>query len=67
MIESPVLKQLIADSGRGYYQVLVARFGAEARALEAEMKAIDDDRLDELITSAATCPSLDAFREQVSR
>ena len=68
MIESPVIQELIADCRReDVVRFLVARFGAEAKELEGRLKAVDEDRLDELITLAATCPSLDAFREQVSR
>ena len=68
MIESPVIHELIADCRReDVVRVLVARFGAEAKELEGRLKAVAEDRLDELFTLAATCPSLDAFREQLSR
>jgi hypothetical protein len=75
MIESPVLKELIADCKReaaiearqkDILKILVTRFGAAAKGLEPEVKAVNDDRLEDLIASAATCPSLDSFREQLS-
>jgi hypothetical protein len=68
MIESPILKELIADSRRkDIIKFLVARFGTEARALEAELKVVDEDRLDEFVACAATCPDLDSVRERLPR
>ncbi len=47
--------------------ILVARFGAKAGALEAELKAIDDaSRLKELIKLAATARTLSSFRKQLA-
>jgi predicted transposase YdaD len=46
--------------------VLIRRFGAQAEALETEIKATDDDaRLKELLEHAATCRSLAAFRKKL--
>jgi hypothetical protein len=47
--------------------VLIQRFGAQAEALETEIKATDDDdaRLKELLEHAATCRSLAAFRKKL--
>ncbi len=75
MIESPVLQELIADCEhkatvearrKDIVKVLVARFGAAAMGLDAELKTIDDDRLDEFVECAATCPDLVSFRERLS-
>ena len=42
MIESPLIQELIAKRTREtLFDVLVARFGAKAEALESELKAID--------------------------
>ena len=68
MIESPVVQELIADCRReDVVRFLVARFGADAKELEGRLKDVDEDRLDELFTLAATCPGPDAFREQLPR
>jgi predicted transposase YdaD len=46
--------------------VLVRRFGAQAEALETEIKATGDEaRLKEMIEHAATCRSLAAFRKKL--
>jgi hypothetical protein len=71
MIESPVLQQIIAEFQREARQkdivkFLVARFGAAARGLETDLTAVDDDRLDEFVECAATCPDLEYFREPLS-
>ena len=80
MIESPILQELKEEwtreasdkaSRRAKLQaitkVLVARFGAEAEELSAELAAIDEEaRLDALIENAATCSDLDAYRIAVS-
>jgi hypothetical protein len=34
--------------------------------LKAELKAIDDPRLEKLIALAATCPDLESFRQQLA-
>ncbi len=46
--------------------VLTSRFGTEAEAVQAELKALGDDRLKQVLGLAATCPDLDAFREQIA-
>jgi hypothetical protein len=46
--------------------VLAARFGPEAEALRADLKAIGDARLKELLGLAATCPDLASCREQIA-
>jgi hypothetical protein len=67
MIESPVLQEIIAETKqKDIVKFLMARFGEAAQSLENELKAIDDDRLDELVKRAATCRSLASFRKQLS-
>jgi hypothetical protein len=46
--------------------VLASRFGAEAEAVQAEVKALSDNRLKEVFGLAATCPDLASFREQIA-
>jgi len=48
------------------FKILEARFGIAARALEAELKTVDEDRLDDLLALAATCRTLASFRKKVS-
>jgi hypothetical protein len=76
MIESPVLQELKAEwtregaieaTRKNIARVLAARFGVDAKSLEAEFKSIDDDLLGNLVELAATCPSLESFRKQLSR
>jgi hypothetical protein len=80
MIESPLLQELKAEwtheakieaaretTIRILMKVLVGRFGAKAKALEAEIKAIGDEaRLEELAEYAATCRTLGLFRKQLA-
>jgi hypothetical protein len=80
MIESPVLQQLRDEWTReaarkatneterqAIVRVLVARFGEKANELKAELDAIDDKaRLEELITLAARCRNLEAFRKSLA-
>jgi hypothetical protein len=80
MIESPVLQELKAEwtreaaleaareaRRRAIVDFLVARFGAGAEELAAQMETINDEaRLKELVTFAAVCPDLDAFRRRIS-
>jgi len=75
MIESPLLEELKAEwtreaareTARKYIlKFLEARFGIAARALEAELKTVDEDRLDDLLSLAATCRTLASFRKKVS-
>ena len=71
---SPVLREIIEEETEkarregerdNIITVLAARFGPEAEALRADLKATSDARLKELIGLAATCPDLASFREQV--
>ena len=68
MIESPVLQRLLRETRQeDIVRVLVARFRIAAPDVEAELNSInDDDRLNELVDLAATCPDLDSFRKQLS-
>jgi hypothetical protein len=68
MIESPLLDELKAEwTQEALVDVLVARFGSKAAALETEIKAIvHEARLKELVKSAATCRSLGSFRKQLT-
>lgn len=76
---SPLLREIIEEAteeGRregaqsatknNIIAVLAARFGTEAEALGAGLKAIDDAGLEELLGRAATCPDLASFREQIA-
>jgi hypothetical protein len=72
MIESPILRELKEEWTReaeikDLMTVLVARFGSRAEALQAALKAIDDEvRLKELLKHAARCRSLASFRKQLT-
>jgi len=72
MIESPLVDELKAEWTRetmisNVIDVLIARFGSKAQALETDLKAIDDEaRLQELVKHAATCRTLSSFRKQLS-
>jgi predicted transposase YdaD len=80
MIESPVLQELKAEwtreaaleatretMRRAIVGFLVARFGAKAKEVGALLETIDDEgRLQELVTFAAVCPDLEAFRMGIS-
>jgi len=68
MIESPLVEELKAEWTREkVIDVLVARFGAKAEALETQLNAIADEaRLRELIKHAATCRNLSSFRKQLA-
>ena len=69
MIESPVLQQLKAEwtqegERKTIIKVLVARFGDEAKDFTAKLEMIDDEaQLSELVTLAAVCTDLAAFRD----
>jgi hypothetical protein len=71
MIESPLLKELIAESERAgrrkcIIRILVARFGRDARGLRYGLETItDDERLDELTDLSATCPDLESFKKRL--
>jgi hypothetical protein len=70
MIESPVLKELMAENTRktkqeDILQFLVARFGRKARTLRPAIKAIEDvERLKDLLNQCARCPDLESFKKQ---
>jgi hypothetical protein len=76
MIESPLFQELKAEwtqeaaretTIRILMRVLVGRFGAKAKAVETEIKAIcDEARLEELAEYAGTCRTLDSFRKQLA-
>jgi hypothetical protein len=65
MIESPLLKELIADNTRAnILKFLVARFGPDARKLRTALGAINGDkRLASLIDQSARCPDLESFKK----
>ncbi len=74
MIESPVYQEIVEESRRegeikasqrAILNFLEARFGADAQALEVELKAVEFDRLMELIKFAGKCPDLASFRERL--
>jgi hypothetical protein len=75
MIESPLLDELKAEwtlearretTRKAILKFLEGRFGPTARSLEAELKSVDDHRLDDLFSLAATCRSLASFRKKLS-
>ena len=79
MIESPLLDELKAEwtlearreatretARRAILKFLEARFGAAACSLETQLKTIDENRLDDLLSLAATCRSLASFRKKLS-
>ncbi len=75
MIESPILQELEAEFTRkaatetrqnDILNVLVARFGDAAETLEGQLKAVDFDRLAELVKLAAKCRSLASFRKRLT-
>lgn len=75
MIESPVIQEIIEESTRvakreaareHILKFLEARFGAGARSVDAELKTVGEERLDEVIKLAATCRSLASFRKKLS-
>ncbi len=74
MKESPVYQEIVEEARREgainarrevILILLEAQFGAAAQALEVELKAVEFDRLRELIKFAAKCPDLPAFRERL--
>ncbi len=67
MIESPVLQELKAEWQReDIVKILEARFGLAASTLGAELKPIEEDKLDEVLKLAATSRSLASFRKKLS-
>ncbi len=67
MIESPLLDELKAEwTRRNILKFLDARFGPAAEALEDQLKEIDERRLKDVLSLAATCRSLASFRKKLS-
>jgi hypothetical protein len=74
MIESPIYQEIVAESKRegatearqqDIIDVLVTRFGAAAKALELELKAVVFDRLSDLVKYAGKCRNLASFRKRL--
>ena len=67
MIESPLLDELVAEARTAdLLRYLHGRFGPLPEELQAAVRSVEDSRrLDDLITAAAECDSLDAFRARV--
>jgi hypothetical protein len=63
MIESPVLKELMAETRRDdIVEVLEGRFGREARAFRPALDAITNDKqLKRLLNQSGRCPDLESF------
>jgi hypothetical protein len=75
MIESPLIDELKAEWTReatretlvkAMIDILAARFGPKAEALEDKLKGIEDQaRLEELVRDAATCRTISSFRKRL--
>ena len=74
MIQSPLYQEIVAESERkggiktrqqDIMDILMDRFGSEAEALEVELKAVEFDRLRELLRFATKCADLEGFRERL--
>jgi hypothetical protein len=74
MIESPIYQEIVAESRRegetrarqeDILRFLVGRFGPAAGALEVEVKAVEYERLEDLVTFAAKCRNLASFRKRL--
>ena len=71
MIESPLLKALMAENVRktrreSILVVLAGRFGRQARALRPALKAIEDEKkLEKLlgVDQCGRCPDLESFKK----
>jgi hypothetical protein len=65
MIESPLLKRMIAETlHKGILALLKARFGTVPREVTRLLQEVlDEERLTKLIVLAGQCPDLQAFRE----
>jgi hypothetical protein len=63
MIESPLIQELLAKWAHNYIVILLeARFGSVPPELATQLRTIlDEDKLDELVRRAGTCPTLGAF------
>ncbi|MGO9463999.1 MAG: hypothetical protein ACLQIB_51340 [Isosphaeraceae bacterium] len=51
---------------RDILKFLEARFGVSARTVEAELRNLPEDKLDEVLKLAATRRSLASFRKKLS-
>jgi hypothetical protein len=74
MIESPIYQEIVEESRRegatealrkAILNFLVRRFGATAEALEVELKAVEYERLEDLVMFAAKCRNLASFRKRL--
>jgi hypothetical protein len=67
MIESPLIKELVAETRRtSILEVLGARFGDVPEEIAAKLGTLrKEKKLAELNQYAATCPSLKAFRDRL--
>ena len=74
MIQSPLYQEIVEESERkgetrarqqDILRFLRGRFGPAAEALEVELKAVEFDRLDELVEFAAKCRNLASFRKRL--
>jgi hypothetical protein len=65
MIDSPLLKELMAENTRETIRnVLVGRFGHAAETIQPALDRITDDRkLKALARKSGVCPDLEAFRD----
>ena len=73
MIQSPLYQEIVQESSEGetkarqpdILKFLRGRFGPAAEALKVELKALEFDRLDELVEFAAKCRNLASFRKRL--
>ena len=74
MIESPLYQEVVEESRRkgatearrqDIMDLLEGRFGPAAQALEVELKAVEYDRLSDLVKFAAKCRNLASFRKRL--
>jgi hypothetical protein len=72
--ERPLYQDIVEEAERNgeirarqgdILKFLAARFGPAAKDLEAELKAVEFDRLDDLVEVAAKCRSLASFRKRL--
>jgi hypothetical protein len=67
MIESPVLREFVAERSREFIlEFLIGRFGPIAQTLRSALDGIDDDaKLKNLARRSGTCPDLESFKEEL--
>jgi hypothetical protein len=74
MIQSPLYREIVEEAERKgetramqqtLLDILEDRFGSDAKDLEVDLKAVEFDRLRELIRFVVRCSSLEAFRERL--